>query len=123
MCGAKTDVRFGPKADIQEFGSRRKQSPRTLPGALLWTFVFQSTRLELCPISVRWLVVVAWTTVVVAASTIIVGATTVVVCVRPKRRLCICVCAALVSGWGNNVAAADIEIERLGERWHCHQTQ
>jgi hypothetical protein len=37
MCGATKDVRFGPKADILEFGSHQKKSPGTLPGQLFTT--------------------------------------------------------------------------------------
>jgi hypothetical protein len=37
MCGATRDVRFGPIADILEFGSHQKKNPGTLPGQLFTT--------------------------------------------------------------------------------------
>jgi hypothetical protein len=37
MCGAISDVRHGPIADILEFGSRQKKNPGTLPRQLFTT--------------------------------------------------------------------------------------
>jgi hypothetical protein len=55
MCSAAKDVCFGPKADIQAFGSHQKKNPGTLPisdNQLI--FVTGSTIVMIIPQFLHW---------------------------------------------------------------------
>jgi len=86
ICGATRHVRFVPIADIKEVGVT-KENPGTLPGALSRNIVSQNPRLELCPMSVGSVVIVARTAIIVGTTTIklVVGRTITTITVARIR--------------------------------------